>query len=143
MYKFSALYRKMCEKAEVLQKNWSLKPGDWHCERGDYRDDFGEEFIQKDMSKEEMEDFKSSHVWLPKKHNIDRLLHTGIQGQNNLTVDRFYNEFLKDKGKEIKNSFKDKVDDIINVEALIFYMEYEFGMEWDYKKQEWVDIKKR
>jgi hypothetical protein len=44
--------------------------------------------------------------------------------------------------KEIENRFKDKVDDIWDVKALIFVMEHRLRRVWDFDKQEWIKIKK-
>ena len=43
--------------------------------------------------------------------------------------------------KEIKNRFKDKVDDIWDVKALMFVMEYRFKKVWDFEKGNWIEIK--
>lgn len=147
MSEFSGLYKEMCEKAERLQKDWILQQSDYYCKRGDRKDGFEEFLSEKEisgMSNEAMENFKSNRIWLPRGYQvINRLLPTGIQGQNNLMMN-CYKEFRedKDKMKDIGDRLKDKVGDINDVKALIFYMEYECGMTWDYDKKEWVEIKK-
>jgi hypothetical protein len=59
-------------------------------------------------------------------------------------VRHYQNDFLKNKKKmkEIENRFKDKVDDIWDVKALMFVMEHRLRRVWDFDKQEWIKIKK-
>jgi hypothetical protein len=44
--------------------------------------------------------------------------------------------------KEIENRFKDKVDDIWDVKALMFVMEHRFRKVWNFENEEWIKIKK-
>lgn len=146
MCEFSGLYKEMCEKAERLQKEWIWKQPLYYCERGDREDGFEEFLSEKEISEKserEKEDFKSKNIWLPKGHQIKNiLLLTGIQGQNKITLDEYYEKFLKneDKMREINGWFKGKVGDINDAKALIFYME-ENGMTWHHEEKEWVEKK--
>jgi len=90
------------------------------------------------------ENFKDNHVWLPKEFQIrERMFGFGIAALRKITEERFYQEFLKDeeKVKKIKEKFIDKEGDIMDVLALLFIMEYRFKKEWDFAKEEWVEIK--
>ena len=146
MQEFSGLYRKMCEKAERLQYEWIPQQWDDCFKKGDYRDGLADIVRQKEMSKEEMKKFKAKYVWLPRGHDIeDRMLGASRPPKiRDLVSEHYHNEYLKkeEKMKEIDNKFKDKVDDIWDVKALMFVMEYRFKSVWDYKKEEWAKIKR-
>lgn len=140
---FSGLYREMCGEAKWLQKEWVPRKNDYYCERGDYEDGPAEFLYPEEVPKgeEEIKNFKSKYVWLPRGfHIIERVLGEGIPKLINSTVSRYY-EFLKDeeKLKDIEDRFKDKVDDIMNVNALVF-CGYEFGRFWDFEQQDWIEI---
>jgi len=55
MNEFSGLYKKMCEKAERVQKDWMPQEWDDCCEKGDYKDGFSREVHLGIMSNEERE----------------------------------------------------------------------------------------
>ena len=149
MGEFSGLYKKMCEKAERLQYEWI--PRNWddaYFERGDYRDEVADIVRQEGMSEEEMKKFKAKYAWLPRENDLrdGRMLGASMPHKVKkwVLVEHYQNDFLKNKEKmkEIENRFKDKVDDIWDVKALMFVMEYRFRSVWNFDKQEWIEIKK-
>lgn len=144
MPEFSALYRKMCDKAKPLKEVWKPRELDWYCEKGDYRDGPAELLYDKEVPKtpEKIKSFKSKYVWLPYAAQIiERILGEGIPKLQGSAQSRYgkWIEENKDEVEDIENRFKDKVDDINNVKALIFYMQEEHGQVWNYTKEEWIE----
>ena len=132
----------MCEKAERLQYEWVLRQWDFCSKKGDYGDGSADIVSQKEMSEEEIKNFKANYVWLPREYDIkDRMLGWGNPKLRDLALDR-YNKYLEDEErmKEIEDKFKDKVDDIWDVKALIFLMGHRFKSAWDFDRQDWVEI---
>ncbi len=146
MDEFSGLYRKMCEKAERIQYEWIPQQWDDCFKKGDHRDGLADIVRQKEMPEEEIKKFKAKYAWLPRGHDIkDRMLGASRPPKiRDLVLEHYHNDFLKNKEKmkEIENRFKDKVDDIWDVMALMFVMEHRFRSVWDFDKQEWIEIKK-
>ncbi len=148
MDEFSGLYRKMCEKAERLQYEWIPQQWDDCFKKGDYRDGLADIVRQKEMPEEKMKKFKAKYAWLPRENDLreSRILEASMPHKIKkwVLVRHYHNDFLKNKEKmkEIENRFKDKVDDIWDVKALMFVMEHRFRRVWDFDKQEWIEIKK-
>lgn len=103
MQEFSGLYRKMSEKAQRIQYEWIPEQWDDCFERGDYRDGSADIVRQKEMPKEEMENFKAKQVWLPRNYHINRMLGVRPPKVRDLVLDRYHNEFLKNEQKDERN----------------------------------------
>ena len=148
MHYFSGLYKKMCEKAVEIQKLWGEKIQTWdeYCRKGDREDGFANTVSLGGMPQEEIEELIENNVWLPLAYQIrDKLFRTyGLASIREL-VEKSYSEYIreyfenKEKLKKIKGHFEG--DEISNALALMFVMEGDYKKQWNYEKEEWIEIK--
>ena len=149
MHYFSGLYKKMCEKAVKIQELWREKIGDWdeYCAKSDHEDDFSSTVHLKGMTEEEIEDLVKNNVWLPLDYQIrEKLFRTHGLASIRELVEKSYSDYLseylenKEKLNKIREHFEQ--DEIMTVLALMFIMKKYYIKQWDFDKQEWVEIKK-
>jgi len=135
----------MCEKAVEIQKLWrdKIRTTDNYCKKGDYEDDFSRTVNLGGMEEEEIEELISNNVWLPRDFNIQERIFRdyGLASIRKLVEDS-YGEYLsnEERVKRVKEYFKG--DEIMNVLALMFAMEKYYNKRWDYKNEEWIEIKR-
>lgn len=141
MHIFSVLYRKMCEKAEEIQKDWKPEEWDDYCKKGNYEDGITSQFHAGILS-EEIEDFKKNHTWLPRAFQLERRVwKTWGTALIRRLEEKRYVEFIKNEERveKVKKYFEG--DEVLYALALMFVME-DHNKKWDYEKQEWIKIKR-
>ena len=138
MDEFSGLFKKMCETAELIQREWEPKDWDSYCERGDLEDGFVEDVNLNMISKDEL---KENYIWLPKNYEIrERLFPKFAGGAVKIIelIEKQFSEFIEDKVEQIKTHFSEKPDNIMDVLAVLFVMEYRSRKAWNFDTGEWV-----
>jgi len=133
---FSGKYKKMCEKAEIIQNLW--KPVDWeyYCKKGDYKDGDVLNQVHLGLIKEPIDQWKENHVWLLTETDLlERVIPVGVEKLNQLRIEKC-TKYVYEENKQIIEESSNK-DDIIRILTLKFAMKW-WGFEWDEEKEEWV-----
>lgn len=132
---FPPLYKKMCEKAEIIQSKWEPKNRHYYIEKGDYEgseDMFNLKLIHEDISV-----WKSKHTWLPTEKDLKlEFIYSGIPKLDQSADIRIFKLF-EDEGLSKIDSYR-KREETKNILVLKFAMR-EHGFVWDDEKGEWKD----
>jgi hypothetical protein len=127
MEEFSGLYKKMWETADRIQHEWEPQQWDNYCEHGDRYDGLAEIVPEEKVSKEKADELRANFVWLPEEYQIrERLFPKFARGAAKLIelIEEQYSEFRDNSIEKIRRQFSEKPDNIMNVLAVLFVMEY-------------------
>lgn len=136
MHEFSGLYKKMCAKAEEIQKDWkdNIQDFDEYTSKGDYEDGFGTE-VQAKI--DDVDVIIENNIWLPLEHQLKEKLFN--KGERKISYKKFLKDMVnKPELKKIEKHFKG--EERMNVLALMFWMRNHSGKEWGFDKEDWVKI---
>lgn len=146
MHYFSGHYKKMCAKAEEIQKRWKDNIQDWdeYTPKGDYKDGHG---WQVQVKIDDVDEIIENNIWLPLDYQIKERLFKSY-GIKNLRekiekeCSSFITEYLKnkEKSKKIESCFGDNRTEIWNALTLMYWMRKYCQKIWDFDKEDWVKI---
>ncbi len=142
MEEFSGLYKKMCETADRIQREWEPQQWDNYCEHGDRHNGLTKFVQEEKISKEKADELRANYVWLPKEYEIiERLLPKFARGAAKLIelIKEQYSEFIYNHVEIVKSQFSEKPVNIMDVLAVLFFMEYKAHKVWNFDSEEWVD----